>query len=55
MLHVMLSETKETLEVEKISGLADSGFYDSKQLKACEDEDITTYVPKQKEPTKRVG
>lgn len=52
MLHVMLSETKETLEVEKISGLADSGFYDSKQLKACEDEDITTYVPKQKRANK---
>lgn len=52
MLHVMLSETKEVLEVNEIAGLADSGYYDSKQLKACEDEDITTYVPKQKRANK---
>ena len=53
LLYEMLSTTKATLEVEEITGLADSGYYDSKQLKACEDERITTYVPKQKRTSKK--
>ena len=48
LLYEMLSETKKVLEVEKLTGLADTGYYESKQLKSCEDENITTYVPKQK-------
>jgi len=47
-----LNEAKQVLEVEELTGLADSGYYDSKQLKACEDNGITTYVPKQKRANK---
>jgi transposase len=47
-LYQRLNETKQVLGVEEITGLADSGYYDSKQLKKCEDNNITTYVPKQK-------
>ncbi len=47
-----LNETKQVLEVDELTGLADSGYYDSKQLKACEDNGITTYVPKQKRANK---
>ena len=43
-----LNETKQILGIEKLTGLADSGYYDSKELKECEDNNITTYVPKQK-------
>lgn len=52
MLYEMMSQTKKVLQVDEITGLADSGYYDSKQLKACEDDDITTYVPKQKRANK---
>jgi len=41
-----LKETKQVFEVEELTGLADSGYHDSKQLKACEDNNITTYVPR---------
>ena len=47
-----LNETKQVLEVEELTGLADSGYYDSKKLKECEDNKITTYVPKQKRANK---
>ncbi len=43
-----LNETKQVLEIEKLTGVADSGYYDSKELKECEDNNITTYVPKQR-------
>lgn len=52
LLYDMLNESKEVLDVKEITGLADSGYYDSKQLKACEDDGITTYVPKQKRGNK---
>ena len=54
MLYEMLSETKKVLEVEKLAGLADCGYYDSKQLKSCEDGNITTYVPQQ-QPINKTG
>ena len=38
-------ETKRRLGVKKLMGLADGGYYESTQLKQCEDEDITVYVP----------
>lgn len=47
MLYEMLSETKKVLDVKELTGLADTGYYESKQLKSCEDENITAYVPKQ--------
>ena len=40
----MLVETKRRLGTEQLVGLADGGYYESTQLKRCEDEDITVYV-----------
>ena len=41
----MLVETKRRLGAERLTGLADGGYYESTELKRCEDEDITVYVP----------
>ncbi len=48
LLYEMLSEAKKVLALKQLNGLADTGYYESKQLKSCEDENIITYVPKQK-------
>jgi transposase len=44
-LHVMAKATKDTLDVEALQVLADEGYYNSEDLKACEDDGITPYVP----------
>jgi transposase len=44
-LHKMAKAAKETLEVETLQILADIGYYNSEELKACEDDGITAYVP----------
>jgi len=44
-LYPMLSKAKATLQVKKIIGLADAGYYEGIQLKKCEEDDITVYVP----------
>ena len=44
-LHVMAKATKDTLDVETLQVLADEGYYNSGDLKACEDDGITPYVP----------
>jgi len=36
---------KETLKVKRIKVCADAGYYDSLDIKKCEDNEITTYVP----------
>jgi transposase len=38
-------EAKERLGVEKIKVCADAGYYDSVDIKKCEDNEITAYVP----------
>ena len=49
--HGQLSEmcirAKDIFEVDKIKALADKGYYNADDLKACEKEKITTYVSKQ--------
>jgi transposase len=42
----MAQKAKEALGVETIEALADRGFYDSKELLACDQAGITVYVPK---------
>lgn len=42
-------QTKETLEIETLTVLADSGYFKGEQIKECIDEGITPYVP---EPNK---
>jgi transposase len=44
-LHAMAKATKEALDVETLQVLADEGYYSSIELKACEDDGITAYVP----------
>jgi transposase len=44
-LHGMAKMAKEALEVETLQVLADTGYYSSNELKACEDDGIVAYVP----------
>jgi transposase len=44
-LYAMAKATKEALDVETLQVLADEGYYSSIELKACEDDGITAYVP----------
>jgi transposase len=44
-LHKMAKAAKEVLEVETLQILADAGYYNSEDLKACEDDGIKAYVP----------
>jgi hypothetical protein len=44
-LSTMAIAAKETLEAEKINVCADAGYYDSIDLKKCEDNKVTAYVP----------
>jgi transposase len=44
-LYQMAKAAKEVLEVETLQILADAGYYNSEDLKACEDDGITAYVP----------
>nr|VFK69045.1 MAG: Transposase [Candidatus Kentron sp. UNK]VFK73784.1 MAG: Transposase [Candidatus Kentron sp. UNK] len=40
----MLENAQEVLQPEDLVGLADSGYYDGNQIKACEEQNITVYV-----------
>jgi len=44
-LHEMAKAAKETLDVETLQAAADTGYYNSEDLKACEDDGIIAYVP----------
>lgn len=44
-LSSIASAAKETLGVKTLTVCADAGYYDTVDLKACEDHQITTYVP----------
>lgn len=45
-LHNMAKRAKEVLEVESLEVLADTGYYNSEDVTACEEDNITAYVPK---------
>ncbi|MDZ7304779.1 MAG: IS5/IS1182 family transposase, partial [candidate division KSB1 bacterium] len=42
----MAVQAKETLGVESIDATADMGYYNEEEIKKCEDQNITCYVPK---------
>jgi transposase len=44
-LHAMAKAAKEALDAKALQALADVGYYSSLELKACEDDGITAYVP----------
>jgi transposase len=47
-LYVMAKAAKEALGVETLTALADTGYYNGNELKACEDNGIVAYVPQAK-------
>jgi len=44
-LHQMAKAAKEVLEVKTLQAAADGGYYNSEDLKACEEDGIVAYVP----------
>jgi transposase len=44
-LHNMAKAAKDALGADTLEALADEGYYSSTELKACEDDGITAYVP----------
>lgn len=56
LLHEMSLKTKHGLGVEHLTVVADGGYYSNEALKACEDDNITTYVPiREPEDAERMG
>ena len=45
-LHNMAMQAKATLEAEHLDVLADRGYFKGEQIKACDDDNITTYLPR---------
>jgi transposase len=45
-LSEMALRAKEVLGVEELDALADMGYYDGKEVKACVEEGVTPYIPK---------
>lgn len=48
----MSTAAKEALQTENLEVLADRGYYNSEQIKACEDSGITTLVSQVKRPNR---
>lgn len=48
-LYPMAAKAKAVLEVDELEAQADAGYYEGEQLKQCEEDNITAYVP---EPNK---
>ena len=44
-LHAMARATQEVLKTKSLQVLADAGYYNSMDLKACEDDGIVAYLP----------
>jgi transposase len=44
LLAPMLIKAKDVLDSDNLSGIADAGYYESNQIKTCEDEGITVHV-----------
>ena len=44
-LSAMLSKAQDAMGCEDLTGLADAGYYNGEELKACEEQGQTVYVP----------
>lgn len=42
----MANQAREVLGIEQLHVIADRGYYNGDEIKACEDDNIATYVPK---------
>jgi hypothetical protein len=53
----MLKKAQDILESDNLKGLADAGYYNTQQIKTCEEQNITPYVaiPKAPKTTKNEG
>jgi transposase len=47
-LHAMAKAAKEEMGVTTLAALADTGYYNGNELKACEEDGIAAYVPQAK-------
>ena len=55
-LENMAQQARAAMGVKDLSVVADRGYYNGTQIKACEDDGITTYVPKpQTSPNQALG
>jgi transposase len=45
-LHNMANRAKEALDVEELDVVADRGYFKGEEILACEQDNITTYLPK---------
>lgn len=55
-LNSMAVRAKEVLEVDSLEVVADSGYYNSQEIKDCQDHNIVPYVPQTNSSTnKKVG
>lgn len=56
LLPEMAGRAKQAFGVEELTVVADGGYFAHEALKACEDEDITVYVPiRESEEAERLG
>jgi transposase len=46
LLAEVATETKAVLGVDALTAIADRGYYKGEEIKACEDNNITLYIPK---------
>ncbi len=49
----MLRAAKDATGSEELCGLADKGYFSGEQLKQCEEQSLTVYVPIPKQPNRR--
>ena len=42
----MANETKAALDVDKLDAVADRGYFNSEEIRACEEAGITVTLPK---------
>ena len=45
-LHNMASQAKEAMDVDHLEVVADRGYFKGEEILACEQDNITTYLPK---------
>ena len=47
--------TKAALDVEKLEAVADRGYFDGEEIKACDDAGITVTMPKRDDVGREIG
>ena len=55
LLAPMMQSAQEAMQCEKLSGVADAGYFSGEQLKQCEEQSMTVYVAIPQPPKGREG